>query len=734
MPPVRRATGQAVSPLRRPGIAGVRDLRFRAAAIISFPLPPDLALHSVEPGAALPVRVDPVRFWSLDLGRLDPPTQVSIGSLLSTPAIETPRPLRLETNSLGGGIRAGRWTPGMPFAGEASWLSRLTPLLLAPALEPEVAAALGARPYQQDAAQAFLANPRFLLADDIGTGKARAVCLALSVLAHQGEVHRALIAAPRERLTHWHDELEAFVPELVRREMAGSEEHRRNVWPGFAQVDLVAVPDLARDLEAGVDLPPFDLIVIDSFIALLRRQAVDLRRLSRLEAQRRWALAGTIPVDPEDWRTVLGFLSPDMASGPGRAGTGELRERFTQHTLRRSKTELARQMPRLTRQEVWVDLDPALERLYRQALAIERERLERLGGSLSRSHLQASLDNLKQVCNFAPESYDGPKVRALIDLAEEITSARSKLVVFTIYGEVTASRLQPALDAFGVVRLQADAPPEEQVEALTRFRSQPGRRVLLADVEARGDDRSLDPSSYIVHFDHDWNPAHRRRLEQRFFPDLGPVLPLTVYEVWVRGTVEEQYHRALEIRQLLASNLPQDTQPADLDEKLSFEDWRREVFEAAPAPAPPPRKVVEQTARGTGARPGTGTLRSRLESLTAEELASAAEAMLALLGFDSTRRLTDAKDDGLTLQACRAAGADCRLVHCLRTGRTVGVQEARALLEEADLHPDCRGALLLVTSEFTPACKKLAEDSGGRLALLSGEDLYRHFRALGVVP
>ena len=144
--------------------------------------------------------------------------------------------------------------------------------------------------------------------------------------------------------------------------------------------------------------------------------------------------------------------------------------------------------------------------------------------------------------------------------------------------------------------------------------------------------------------------------------------------------------------------------------------------------------MVEPKARGTGAMPGTGTLRSRLASLTAEELASAAEAMLALLGFDSTRRLTEAKDGGLAFLACRRGGADCRLVHCLRTGKNIGVQEARTLIDEAEQRQDCRGALLLVTTEFPPACKKLAEDSGGGLALLSGEDLYRHFRALGVVP
>jgi hypothetical protein len=70
----------------------------------------------------------------------------------------------------------------------------------------------------------------------------------------------------------------------------------------------------------------------------------------------------------------------------------------------------------------------------------------------------------------------------------------------------------------------------------------------------------------------------------------------------------------------------------------------------------------------------------------------------------------------------------------LRTGRNIGVQEARALLEEAGDRPECKGALLLVTTEFTPACKKLAEDSHGRLRLFSGEDLYGSFRQMGIVP
>ncbi|OGT27215.1 MAG: hypothetical protein A2Z17_03225 [Gammaproteobacteria bacterium RBG_16_66_13] len=418
-----------------------------------------------------------------------------------------------------------------------------------------------------------------------------------------------------------------------------------------------------------------------------------------------------------------------MASGPARPGTGELRDRFTRNVLRRAKAELVRQLPRWTRAEVWVDLDSVLSPRYASAWANERERMRRLGSALSRSHIQASLNNLKQACNFAPDSYDGPKVRALVDLAEEITSGRSKLVVFTSHGETSASRLLPALEAFGVVRLKADSADADQKAALARFRAQPGQRILVADTDARGDGESLDPATYVIHFDHDWNPAVRRRHEQRFFPELGPVLPLHVFELWVLGTVEESYHNALQRRNLLASSLTQDTQPADLDRSLSLEDWRREVFEAAPTRGHP-----SVAPGGTGALPGTGTLRSRLETLGPEQWATAAEGLLRARGFDSMRRLTEPEESGLMLLASRPGEGESVLVHCLKTDKAVGVAEARQVLEEADRLPECGGAYLLATSDFTPACKKFGEDSRGRLTLLGGADVYRHLRSQGIVP
>ena len=40
-------------------------------------------------------------------------------------------------------------------------------------------------------------------------------------------------------------------------------------------------------------------------------------------------------------------------------------------------------------------------------------------------------------------------------------------------------------------------------------------------------------------------------------------------------------------------------------------------------------------------------------------------------------------------------------------------------------------AYLIATSDFTPACKKHADQAAGKLALVSGAELWRHLHILG---
>jgi hypothetical protein len=80
-----------------------------------------------------------------------------------------------------------------------------------------------------------------------------------------------------------------------------------------------------------------------------------------------------------------------------------------------------------------------------------------------------------------------------------------------------------------------------------------------------------------------------------------------------------------------------------------------------------------------------------------------------------------------------AAGAEQIFIRCLRLEAAGEVEEGEAVLDELKDRPECIGAYLIATVEFTPACRRLAEGSDGRLALVDGSEFMRHLRVLGLV-
>jgi hypothetical protein len=235
----------------------------------------------------------------------------------------------------------------------------------------------------------------------------------------------------------------------------------------------------------------------------------------------------------------------------------------------------------------------------------------------------------------------------------------------------------------------------------------------------------------LIHFSHDWNPAHRRRAEQRLFPDLGPGPALTLYEFWTADSVEARYYRLLESQGLLARDVALETRPKDIEERLTLQHWMRDVFGIGTEEASP---RAGRTG-GTGQLPGTGDLRKAWASFDVEGLASAAESLIRALGFTQIERLGAAHESGCDFLGwvTSTAGAERVFLRCLRQDADVDVGAGQAVLAELERRPDCVGAYLIATAAFTPACRRLAESGEGRLVLVDGSEFFRHLRVLGLV-
>jgi hypothetical protein len=550
--------------------------------------------------------------------------------------------------------------------------------------------------------------------------------LGLRELFRLGRIERALVLTSPETLRFWSQTLALWAQEL---RLAVGPGERSGVWPGEAEVWIVEPRLIAEALRSSLAAPAAlgcGVVLLAGYTAL-RRRGFDPTSLAALPTPRRWVLTGGPPPEAEDWRLLHRYFYPDWRGPPALA---EIQERLRDQTIRHTKASVQSELPRRTRNELWFDLAGEQRAAYQLALEEERLRLERLGGAINRTHLSAALGRLKRILAFQPGTLDGVKVRALIDLTEEILASGSKLVVVSPPDAETMPSLASVLDAYGAVRLDSAASAEAQSAAIAEFRGHSARRVLVADSEARGDGEPFSEATYVIHFSHDWNPAHRRRVEQRLFPDLGPGPALTLYEFWTAGTVEERYHRLLESQGLLARDVALETRPKDIEERLTLQDWMREVFEVgageAAARAVGPAAPASCPGRATCAKPGP---LSTSRAWRPPPRASSA------LGFTQVERVRPADETGWTSPAWAtlAAGAEQVFIRCLRLEAAGEVDEGEAILDELRDRPECVGAYLIATVEFTPACRRLAERSDGRLVLVDGSEFLRHLRVLGLM-
>jgi len=729
VPSVRRSTGRAVTPVRQPEVASAKQIHLFPPPMAAFPLPPGLTIEFDGEFEALPARLEAAPPQRAALEPLGTPPAEDLHPRLApegdiqdlTSPFDDPAPIGV------------RWTEGgETVAAERDedhrFLWDLRPRLAAGMVDQEaVLAAFPAavRVDQQEALHRLQQEADLLLLADPGCGMEAVVALGLRELFRTGRAERALVLATHETRRHWAQTLAAWAAEL--RVAVGAGEAA--AWPGREEVWVVEPQMVAEALRASVGAPTAlacDVVVVAGYTAL-RRRGFDPTSLAALPSPRHWVMTGGPPPEAEDWRLLHRYLHPDWA---GPAALAEIQERLRRQTIRQTKAAVQTELPRRARVELWFDLEGEQRAAYQAALEQERMRLERLGGAINRTHLSAALARLKRILAFQPGTLDGVKVRALVDLVEEILSSGSKLIVVSPPDDETVPALSSVLEAYGAVRLDSSASAEDQTAAIAQFRGHPARRVLVADSEARGDGEPFHEATYVVHFSHDWNPAHRRRVEQRLFPDLGPGPALTLYEYWTAGTVEERYHQLLESQSLLARDVALETRPQDIEERLTLPEWMREVFEVAPGEA-----ARRGKAGGTGQLPGTGDLRKAWTSFDVDGLAGAAESLIRAFGFTQVERVRPPDEGGCDFLAWATltAGAEQIFIRCLRLEAAGEVEEGEAVLDELKDRPECVGAYLIATVEFTPACRRLAEGSDGRLALVDGSEFLRHLRVLGLV-
>jgi hypothetical protein len=413
-----------------------------------------------------------------------------------------------------------------------------------------------------------------LLADDMGLGKTiqTIACIENLFSLSEADSEVVLVLATTSLLGNWKAEFGKFAPDRKVRILHGSgrDKERERVAPG--DVIVTSYGTLARDLAWHLQRG-YRAVVLDE-ASLLRNPDTDhAKAVAKLRSAHRIALSGT-PIENgvRDLWSVFRFLQPGwlgsreefkqryevpLASGEGREAVMErLRLKVSPFLLRRTKEQVAPELPTKIVIDEFCDLSADQQSVYRELLAEGRRRVDAMTDSgnagAARMQMLTALLRLRQTCcdlallgngrlNQLSIPRRSAKIERLLELVGEAISGNHRILVFSQF-QKQLLEIGECLTAHGWDSLRLDGQTRNRQQLVDAFQSPDGPPVFLISLKAGGYGLNLTAADIVIHFDPWWNPAAEAQATDRAHR-IGQTRPVTVYRLLTRGTVEEKVVR-----------------------------------------------------------------------------------------------------------------------------------------------------------------------------------------------
>lgn len=403
-----------------------------------------------------------------------------------------------------------------------------------------------------------------LLADDMGLGKTiqTIACIDRLLVDSKGSI---LIVATASLLGNWQAEFGKFAPHLRVRILHGSGRvaEREAAVPG--DILLTTFGTLPRDL-AWYLKQKFRAVVVDE-ASLMRNPDTDhAKAISRLDSEVRIALTGT-PVENgvRDLWSIFRFIQPGWlggreefrqryeSAGDDRKVIERLKLKTSPFMLRRTKEEVAPELPSKIFIEEYCELSAEQQSVYRDLLAEGRKRVEEMddvrNAGAARMRMLTALLRLRQTCCdlalFENDRFKqlliskrSAKLERLLELISEGVSGNHKILVFSQF-QKQLREIEKCLEEAKILSLRLDGQTRNRQDLVDRFQSEEGPPVFLISLKAGGYGLNLTAADIVIHFDPWWNPAAEAQATDRAHR-IGQTRPVTVYRLIARGTVEEK--------------------------------------------------------------------------------------------------------------------------------------------------------------------------------------------------
>jgi superfamily II DNA or RNA helicase len=371
----------------------------------------------------------------------------------------------------------------------------------------------------------------------------------------------SLVVVPKSLVFNWKQEAAKFAPKLRVLDHTGQE--RGNLAEQLNDYDLILTTygTLRNDAVEFKDVK-FDYIILDEAQAIKNADTVSSKAARLLKGNHRLALSGT-PIENhlgELW-SLFDFLNPGMlgaasvfklTGNAARNPDDETRKLLSQalrpFILRRTKEQVAKDLPPKLEQTLFCELEPAQRKLYDELKEHYRSsllgRIESEGINKSKILILEALLRLRQAACHpglidAKRSKDSSaKLDMLLPQLLEVIDEGHKVLVFSQFTSFL-SILKEHLDAEGVTYEYLDGRTRDRQARVERFQNDEECKLFLISLKAGGLGLNLTAAEYVFLLDPWWNPAVEAQAIDRAHR-IGQTQQVFAYRLIAKGTVEEK--------------------------------------------------------------------------------------------------------------------------------------------------------------------------------------------------
>ncbi|WP_206487800.1 DEAD/DEAH box helicase [Rhodococcus sp. KRD162] len=400
-----------------------------------------------------------------------------------------------------------------------------------------------------------------ILADEMGLGKTLQAIAHMIVGARRGE-GSYLVVCPTSLISNWRREIETFSAEelvvTVYRGASRTLEHCSEQ----GSVTVTGYPTLRTDADRLSEIS-WNTVFFDEAHVMKNSRTKIARAARRLTSTARIALTGT-PIEnrmDELWALVdltnpglLGTharftrrFSAPIENGGSATALAQLSHAIAPVVLRRTKAEVATDLPPKHHIEVLCPITSEQERLYNSAVDEAFDAGFGTGRGRGTAVL-ALLTSLKLICNH-PGLVNGDlsgsaersgKLVRLTEIVEELAESSQAALVFTQYrrtGEILADHLG-RITGTTVPFFHGGLDVDKRETMVDEFQNSDASTVMILSLKAAGYGLNLTRASTVIHYDRWWNPAVEAQATDRVHR-IGQTSTVTVMALTTEGTLEE---------------------------------------------------------------------------------------------------------------------------------------------------------------------------------------------------